>query len=150
MALNEKYRTFVEGVTTHGNGTKAAKDAGFAPHSAHQASVRLLKREDIQRAIARIEARKLQDMGDAAVSSAFTRKQVLEGLHKEATRRGKGSTHAANVTAWRQIAEIEGYIGRGAGKVDTAMLTALKIEIVKPDGEIVKVSAGQAVKQLKE
>lgn len=150
MALSDKYRKYVEGVTSHGNGTKAAKEAGFNASTAHQASVRLLKREDIRTAIAQVEARKMQDLGDAVIASAFTRKQVLEGLHKEAIRTGKNSTHAARVAAWRQIAELEGYLGRGSGKIDTAMLTALKIEIVKPDGEIVKVSAGQAVKQLKE
>jgi phage terminase small subunit len=148
--LTPKQEAFVQHYATTRNATQSAILAGYSKNGASTSGSNLLRHEGVRGALMRIEARKLQEMGDAAVSSAFTRKQVLEGLYKEATRNGKGATHAARVTAWRQIAELEGYLGRGAGKVDTAMLTALKIEIVKPDGEIVKVSAGQAVKQLKE
>jgi phage terminase small subunit len=148
--LTPKQEQFIIAYAETNNATQAAIKAGYSKNGAASTGFNLLRNEKVKGALMRIEARRLQEMGDAAVSSAFTRKQVLEGLYKEATRTGKSSTHAARVTAWRQIAEIEGYLGRGAGKVDTAMLTALKIEIVKPDGEIVKVSAGQAVKQLKE
>lgn len=63
-ALRPKERTFVEGVVIHGKGAQAARDAGWAAKSSHVTASKLLRKPNIQSALAeaRAEAWKRQHM----------------------------------------------------------------------------------------
>ena len=148
MALKKSYLTFAEGVVEHGNLTKAARDAGYAATSAHVTAQRLKEREDVKRAIKQIEARKVQGAVDRANGAVLARREVIEGLHTIASSEDAGITSASKVSAWRAIAEIEGYLGRNRDAEGIQALSGIKIEIKGSDGSSVKIDTAQAVKQL--
>ena len=54
-ALNVREKKFVAAYFATGNGTQSAKDAGFAPGSAHVTASRLLKRDNIKAALADLQ-----------------------------------------------------------------------------------------------
>lgn len=147
MGLTAKQQAFVEHYSQTGNATQSAILAGYSENGASVQGSNLLRHAGVARALAEIERRKIGETVDRVNGAYITRQAVLDGLRQEATSTGTGTTHAARVSAWRAIADIEGYTKNGDSDAVSA-LSALRIEIVQPDGAKVKVEAGQAVKQL--
>ena len=56
--LNPRQEKFAENYARHGNGTKAAKDAGYAERSAHVQASRLLKNDKVRERIAYYHAQR--------------------------------------------------------------------------------------------
>lgn len=92
-ALSEKQKRFVAEYLIDLNATQAAIRAGYSAKTANEQGSRLLAKSNIAKAVA--------DGAQKRIAKAeITAKDVLEGLHREATREGEGSSHAARVSAW--------------------------------------------------
>lgn len=93
MALTAKQRRFVAEYLIDLNATQAAIRAGYSQKTARSVGSENLTKPDIAAAIAK-GARKQAEKADISAQD------VLQGLFKEATREGEGSSHAARVSAW--------------------------------------------------
>lgn len=83
------------------NPLTAAFRVGFKGASARAAAKRLMNEPGVQRLI-----RERMQAFDA--ESMVSAERILAGLLKEATREGPGSSHAARVGAWTNLAKIVG------------------------------------------
>lgn len=93
MALTDKQQRFVDEYLVDLNATQAAVRAGYSENTARSIGSENLSKPDIQEAIA---ARRLAIQRETGITVA----SVLEGLYREATREGEGTSHAARVSAW--------------------------------------------------
>jgi len=93
MALTAKQRRFVEEYLIDLNATQAAIRAGYAAKTANREGSRLLSKVDIAEAVAAGAQKRVQ-------KAEISAQDVLEGLYREATRTGEGSSHGARVSAW--------------------------------------------------
>lgn len=93
MALTDKQKRFVAEYLIDLNATQAAIRAGYAAKTANREGSRLLSNVDIANAIASGAQKRIQR---AEVSA----QDVIDGLYREATREGEGSSHGARVSAW--------------------------------------------------
>ena len=92
--LTDQEKVFVEEYcgSANFNAVAAARSAGYRHHGHRDRSLALLKKPHIQRAIeGRIETR--------AAVAWYSEDDILKLLHKEATREGRGSSHAARIQA---------------------------------------------------
>jgi len=135
--LKPEYQRFVIHYARTGNGTQSAIEAGYSPRSASVQGSALVKREDIQTAVA---AERI-----ARSDSKWGDEEVLAVLRKEATSTGEGTTGAARVAAARAYGEALGLFKRP----DLDALSSLqRIEIVLrlPDGTGVSVGGAALLK----
>ncbi len=96
MSLNAKQARFVEEFLVDLNATAAAKRAGYSEKTAYSQGERLLKHVEIDKAI--------QEAKDArSERTGITQDEVIQGLKKEATLEGEGSSHSARVSAWAHL-----------------------------------------------
>lgn len=91
--LTPKQARFVEEYMIDLNATQAAIRAGYSAKTAGQTGAEYLKKPEIAQEIARRSEK-------AAKRAEVSAQDVLDGLHKEATREGEGTTHGARVQAW--------------------------------------------------
>jgi len=124
--LSNRHFRFVDEYMINGNATHAAISAGYSERRARQTAHELLKREDIQAEIAARQARVSKEV-DIGV------KDILAGLHKEATLTGDGSTQGGRVSAWMGIAKCLGVEKLvHAGDPDNPIVHEIRRLIVDP------------------
>lgn len=96
--LTNKQAAFVREYLIDLNATQAAIRAGYSEKTAYSQGQRLLKHVEIQK--------RLQEGKDKrAERTELTADMVIEGILKEATREGEGSSHGARVSAWALLAK---------------------------------------------
>lgn len=88
---NAKHELFAQGMAKGMKQAEAYAAAGFKPNP--QAASNLCKKVNILDRVAEIQSK-------AAKRAEVSAQDVLDGLHKEATREGEGTTHGARVQAW--------------------------------------------------
>jgi len=91
--LTPKQERFVAEYLIDLNATQAAIRAGYAVKTANREGSRLLSNVDIANAIAAGAQQRIQ-------KAEVTAQDVIDGLYREATREGEGSSHGARVQAW--------------------------------------------------
>lgn len=129
-----------------GNGSDAARRAGYSEKTASQIAHNLKNHEGVQKYLLELRSKQLQDSIDAVNGAVMSREAVIHGL-REIAESGK-LTPSARVSAYRTIADIEGYLGRNTKVDQMAALTGIKIEIKNGDGQSVRIDTATAVKQL--
>ena len=100
-SISSKQKRFVIEYCKDWNATAAAKRAGYPAASAHNAGHRLLRRPAVRAAI-----RERQDR--VAQAALLDEVEIVRGLLREARYQGEGSSHAARVSAWKELAKIRG------------------------------------------
>lgn len=108
MALTPKQQRFVEEYLIDFNATQACIRAGYSQKSAGAQGGENLEKPEIQQAIAEGKAKMSERTG-------ITQDLVLNGLLKEATREGEGSSHSARVSAYGLLGK---HLGMFADKVE--------------------------------
>ncbi len=78
------------------NATQAAIKAGYSEKTARQVGSENLSKPDIQQAIETAQQARSE-------RTEITQDEVIEGLKKEATLDGEGSSHSARVSAWAHL-----------------------------------------------
>lgn len=96
--LTPRQRRFVEEYLIDFNATQAAIRAGYAAKDADVQGPRVLGYAGVAAAIA--EGRE-----KIAERALVTAADVLQGLRREATLEGEGSSHSARVAAWAKLGE---------------------------------------------
>ena len=96
MSLTPKQARFVEEYLVDLNATQAAIRAGYSPKTAYSQGERLLKNVEVHRAIQEAQEARSERTG-------VTQDEVIQGLKKEATLEGDGSSHSARVAAWAHL-----------------------------------------------
>lgn len=91
--LNDKQKRFVAEYLIDLNATQAAIRAGYSVKTARQVGAENLSKPYIADAIA-------EGAGKRIAKAEITAQDVLDGLYREATREGEGSSHGARVSAW--------------------------------------------------
>ncbi len=98
MSLTPKQACFVEEYLIDLNATQAAIRAGYSPKTAEVQGSRLLGNVTVREAVeAGMKARSKR--------TEITQDEVIEGLKKEATLEGEGSSHSARVSAWAHLGQ---------------------------------------------
>lgn len=128
--LNERQREFARQYAVTGNASESARRAGYSEKSAARIGSDLLKDPRISGAVA--QARTVI-LADAEQRTGVESGDVLRGLYNEATREGKGSTHAARVSAWRAIGDALGMFRSTDAPAGVAAVSAVRVEIVLPE-----------------
>jgi len=100
--FSPKQALFIEEYLVDLNATAAAKRAGYSPKTAYSLGQRLLKKAEIQAAI-RERREKLSD------DINLTQQDILKGLLSEAVFMDLGSSHAARISAWKELGKILGH-----------------------------------------
>ncbi len=95
-SLTAKQACFVEEYLVDLNATQAAIRAGYSAKTAEVQGSRLLGNAKVREAV---EA----GMKTRSERSAITQDEVIQGLKKEATLEGEGSSHSARVSAWAHL-----------------------------------------------
>ncbi len=93
MSLTPKQTRFVEEYLIDLNATQAATRAGYSAKTANEQGAQLLAKLSILQAVAEAQAIRSK-------RTEITQDEVIEGLKKEATLEGEGSSHSARVSAW--------------------------------------------------
>lgn len=96
--LTAKQQRFVEEYLIDLNATHAAIKAGYSAKGATVRGAELLANRKVAAEVARLSQK-------ATKRAEVSAQDVLDGLYKEATREGEGTTHGARVAAW-------GYLGK--------------------------------------
>ena len=94
--ITPKQARFVEEYLIDLNATQAAIRAGYSKKTAKQQGQRLLTNVDVQAAVT--EAKETR-----SERTEITQDEVIQGLKKEATLEGEGSSHSARVAAWAHL-----------------------------------------------
>ncbi len=93
MSLSSKQARFVEEYLIDLNATQGAIRAGYSAKTAEVQGTRLLGNVKVREAVeAGMKAR--------SERTEITQDEVIQGLKKEATLEGEGSSHSARVSAW--------------------------------------------------
>lgn len=106
---NPKHEAFARGLAKGLTADEAYESAGFRPHRGNAA--RLRANESVRRRVS-----ELQDK--AAERAMVTARDVLIGLHTEATRTGEGSSHGARVAAWAHLGK---HFGMFTDKIEASV-----------------------------
>jgi phage terminase small subunit len=102
VPITQRQARFVQGFALHGNGSKAARQAGYSAKTAGQISSENLKKPEIQEALSEFR-RGIED------ALEVSRERVLIEL-QEAIEMAKSQSNAgAMIAGWREIAKICGY-----------------------------------------
>ncbi len=96
MSLTPKQARFVEEYLVDLNATQAAIRAGYSAKTANEQGSQLLAKLSVRQAVAEAQAIRSE-------RSAITQDEVIQGLKKEATLEGEGSSHSARVSAWAHL-----------------------------------------------
>lgn len=91
--LTEKQRRFVAEYLIDLNATQAAIRAGYSAKTANEQGARLLANVSVRAKVAEGADKRIR-------KAEITAQDVLDGLYREATREGEGSSHGARVSAW--------------------------------------------------
>ncbi len=118
MSLTPKQARFVEEYLVDLNATQAVIRAGYSKKTARQVASENLTKPDIQEAIAAAQ-------DDRSERTGITQDEVIQGLKKEATLEGEGSSHSARVAAW-------GHLGKHLG-----MFTERHLHGNDPDSPVI-------------
>ncbi len=94
--LTPKRLRFVEEYLIDLNATQAAIRAGYSKKTANEQGAQLLAKLSIRQAVA--EAQTVRSK-----RTEITQDEVIQGLKKEATLEGEGSSHSARVSAWAHL-----------------------------------------------
>ncbi len=94
--LTPKQARFVEEYLIDLNATQAAIRAGYSAKTANEQGAQLLAKLSIRQAVAEAQAIRSK-------RTAITQDEVIQGLKKEATLEGEGSSHSARVSAWAHL-----------------------------------------------
>ncbi len=94
--LTPKQARFVEEYLLDLNATQAAIRAGYSKKTANEQGAQLLAKLSIREAVAEAQAIRSK-------RTAITQDEVIQGLKKEATLEGEGSSHSARVSAWAHL-----------------------------------------------
>lgn len=103
MALTAKQQRFVEEYLIDLNATQAAIRAGYSSKNADKIGPELLGKTRVAEAIA-------AEMDARSGRTLVTADDVVRGLLSEARLKGKGSSHAARVSAWGLLARHLGML----------------------------------------
>lgn len=124
MALNEKQRRFVEAYMQHGNGTKAARDAGYSESHCHVQASRLLSNAKVAAEVARRQAERTE-------RTNITLDYVIQRLAIEAELgQEKGGTQSGRVAALRELRQH--FTAPPAGADDEAPAMSINITAAAP------------------
>ncbi len=96
MSLTPKQARFVEEYLIDLNATQAAIRAGYSKKTANEQGSQLLAKLSVRQAVAEAQAIRSK-------RTAITQDEVIQGLKKEATLEGEGSSHSARVSAWAHL-----------------------------------------------
>ncbi len=96
MSLTPKQARFVEEYLIDLNATQAAVRAGYSAKTANEQGAQLLAKLSIRQAVAEAQAIRSK-------RTEITQDEVIQGLKKEATLEGEGSSHSARVSAWAHL-----------------------------------------------
>ncbi len=96
MSLTPKQARFVEEYLIDLNATQAAIRAGYSAKTANEQGAQLLAKLSIRQAVAEAQAIRSK-------RTEITQDEVIQGLKKEATLEGEGSSHSARVSAWAHL-----------------------------------------------
>lgn len=101
------------------NATRAAVRAGYSPATARQIGAENLSKPVIAVAIAAAQKARSE-------RTEISQDDVLQGLHHEATRTGKGTSQAARVSAWIALGK---HFGMFTDKVDLRVQDSLAAKL---------------------
>ena len=96
MSLTAKQARFVEEYLIDLNATQAAIRAGYSARNADKIGPELLGKTRVAAAIQDAKETRSERTG-------ITQDEVIQGLKKEATLDGEGSSHSARVAAWAHL-----------------------------------------------
>ena len=96
MSLTSKQACFTQEYLIDLNATQAAIRAGYSPKTAEVQGSRLLGNAKVREAVE-------TGMKARSERTEITQDEVIQGLKKEATLEGEGSTHGARVLAWAHL-----------------------------------------------
>ncbi len=96
MSLTPRQARFVEEYLIDLNATQAAIRAGYSKKTANEQGAQLLAKLSIRQAVAEAQAIRSK-------RTEITQDEVIQGLKKEATLEGEGSSHSARVSAWAHL-----------------------------------------------
>ncbi len=96
MSLTPKQARFVEEYLIDLNATQGAIRAGYSAKTANEQGAQLLAKLSIRGAVAEAQAIRSK-------RTEITQDEVIQGLKKEATLEGEGSSHSARVSAWAHL-----------------------------------------------
>ncbi len=96
MSLTPRQARFIEEYLIDLNATQAAIRAGYSAKTANEQGAQLLAKLSIRQAVAEAQAIRSK-------RTAITQDEVIQGLKKEATLEGEGSSHSARVSAWAHL-----------------------------------------------
>ncbi len=96
MSLTAKQARFVEEYLVDLNATQAAIRAGYSVRNADKIGPELLGKTRVAEAIKAAQESRSERTG-------VTQDEVIQGLKKEATLDGEGSSHSARVAAWAHL-----------------------------------------------
>ncbi len=94
--MTPKQKRFVEEYLLDLNATQAATRAGYSAKTANEQGAQLLAKLSIRQAVAEAQAIRSK-------RTEITQDEVIQGLKKEATLEGEGSSHSARVSAWAHL-----------------------------------------------
>ncbi len=96
MSPTPKQARFVEEYLVDLNATQAAIRAGYSKKTAEQQGARLFRNVKVAAVIQEAQEARSERTG-------ITQDAVIQGLKKEATLEGDGSSHSARVAAWAHL-----------------------------------------------
>ncbi len=108
MSLTPKQACFVEEYLIDLNATQAATRAGYSAKRAAEQGYQLLQKTTVQQAIQNAQQAR-------AKRTEITQDEVIQGLKKEATLEGDGSSQSARVAAWAHLGK---HLGMFTDKLD--------------------------------
>ncbi len=94
--LTPKQARFVEEYLLDLNATQAAIRAGYSKKTANEQGSQLLAKLSVRQAVAEAQAIRSK-------RTEITQDEVIQGLKKEATLEGEGSSHSARISAWAHL-----------------------------------------------
>ncbi len=96
MSLTPKQARFVEEYLVDLNATQAAIRAGYSARNADKIGPELLGKTRVAEAVKAAQQAR-------SGRTEITQDEVIQGLKKEATLEGEGSSHSARVSAWAHL-----------------------------------------------
>lgn len=119
MSMSPLQKPFVDEFLLDLNAAEAARRAGYSKRTAAQKGYELRQKPEIQDAITAAKAARV-------ARTEVTQDEVVQGLKKEATLEGEGSSHSARVAAWAHLGKhlgifVENLNVKGVGPVAFVM-----------------------------
>lgn len=116
---NARHEAFAQGLAKGLSADEAYQAAGYSANRGN--AIRLKANENVRKRVDDL-------VGRGAKRAEVTVERVLEGLWKEATREGEGSSHSARVSAYTALGKhLEMFTDKVKGDVDAR----LTVEVVR-------------------